>query len=202
MLPNVSIGTSAGVWALGGGYGYIPDTAVTSLYWDNVPAGPFHFVTTPQCGRYDCGTSQTNAACATFHAATSVPSEPLTASFTFTPAAPTEIHIGTNVTFTSSVSGGHGAYTYHWAFDNHTTSALADPVHRFVTLGLITVWLNVTDAQGNHTSISRIVAVFGEAPSPPPPSPTGISFADLLFFIFVGFAIGLVVASSFGRRKY
>ena len=59
-----------------------------------------------------------------------------------------DINPGETVNFTGSASGGTPPYSYHWDFDDGTTSNLQNPSHTFNAVGVYNVVLTVTDACG------------------------------------------------------
>ncbi|WP_076414115.1 immune inhibitor A domain-containing protein [Shewanella sp. UCD-KL12] len=82
------------------------------------------------------------------------PSSDLSSSFTMTQEVP-----GT-VTFTASVEGGDGNYTYLWNFgDSSATSAEEMPVYTYADSGSYLVTLTVTDGQGASVESMQAVTV-------------------------------------------
>ncbi len=63
------------------------------------------------------------------------------------------------VTFTSTVAGGVGPYTYSWAFGDQTTSTDANPSHTFSTAGTYTVTLTVGDSQSLTATATTTITV-------------------------------------------
>ncbi len=80
----------------------------------------------------------------------------LTGSFSWSPTSP---EVGLTVTFTSSVSGGVGPYTYAWAFGDGGTSTATNPTHVFTYGSAFEVYMNVTDSHSTAISVSNTVTV-------------------------------------------
>ena len=80
--------------------------------------------------------------------------------FTFTP---NNACSGTNVVFISNISSGTPGYTYAWDFDDAGSSANANPVHAFTSLGCGTGTFNVkftvTDSKGCTNTVTKQVSV-------------------------------------------
>lgn len=76
------------------------------------------------------------------------PSVPLSVSFE---ADVTEVFVGETVTFTSTVSGGEGDYSYTWIMGDGTTLTDANPTHTYEEEGLYTVILVVNDGINEFT---------------------------------------------------
>ncbi len=100
-------------------------------------------------------------------------SGPLTADFTSSPVHPV---IGGTVSFTSTVAGGTGPYSYSWTFGDGGTSTAASPTHAYTAAGTFTVTLTVTDSStpvqsktASHTVTvaSALVASFTISPASP-----------------------------------
>jgi PKD repeat protein len=73
---------------------------------------------------------------------------------------------GTPVTFTGSVSGGTGPYSYAWNFgDGGTASGTLTPSYTYVNAGNYSATLTVTDAQGHSSQSSTTSAVRDVGPS-------------------------------------
>ena len=100
------------------------------------------------------------------------------ATFTFSPAAPTE---GQSVTFDASGSrdcpadtkddadctkrGTTAGLTYKWTFGDGTTGVGAQASHAFKSLGSFAVTLQVSNERGNSSSTTKMVEV-GVSPDP------------------------------------
>ncbi len=81
--------------------------------------------------------------------------------FSFTP---NNACAGNNVVFTSNITGGTPPYTYAWDFGDRNTSANANPLHAFTSLGCATkpfnVKLSVTDSKGcTNTAITKQITI-------------------------------------------
>lgn len=64
------------------------------------------------------------------------------------------------LTFTATVTGGDGNYTYLWNFgDNGATSAEAVPTYVYETSGSYLITLTVTDGQGESVETTQVVTV-------------------------------------------
>ncbi|WP_460190509.1 PKD domain-containing protein, partial [Urechidicola sp. KH5] len=89
-------------------------------------------------------------------------SQPPTVTFSFNNDNTCE---GTDIQFTSNVSGENGAITYSWNFGDGGTSTDANPIYAYnnVTNGCgtqtYTVSLVVTDNDGPHTAVTNTVSV-------------------------------------------
>ena len=84
-----------------------------------------------------------------------------TFDFSFTP---NNACSGSNVGFTSTVTGGTPGYNYSWDFGDGSASTQANPTHAFTSLGCgtgtFTVKLMVTDSKGcTNTAVSKLVSV-------------------------------------------
>ncbi len=64
-----------------------------------------------------------------------------------------------DVTFTSTVTGGFGSYTYAWTFGDGGTSTVANPTHVYTAAGSFTSTLVVTDSQSTQKSSTTTVTV-------------------------------------------
>jgi len=73
----------------------------------------------------------------------------------------------------SSSSDDLGITTYSWNFGNGETSSEADPTHTFRTVGIFTVELTVTDADGLTHQTSLTITVI-ESETPPTSEETGV----------------------------
>jgi PKD repeat protein len=60
----------------------------------------------------------------------------------------------------ASLSQGQGPLTYHWNFDDGTTSSLANPVHTYALPGHYLVCLTITDSTGCTSTHCDLVPVF------------------------------------------
>jgi PKD repeat protein len=72
-------------------------------------------------------------------------SEP-TVSFTFSPQDPVE---GDDISFNATITAYDTPVTILWDFDDGTTSTIEDPTHTYLTEGVYTVTVTVTDADGS-----------------------------------------------------
>ncbi len=80
-----------------------------------------------------------------------------TASFTWSPAAPTH---GAPVMFTSSAGDvDDTTFTYAWSFGDFAISTTKNPTHTFSSAGTRAVTLVVTDPHGDQVRTVRLVAV-------------------------------------------
>ncbi len=85
--------------------------------------------------------------------------QPLTADFTFSPAAPTA---DTSVIFTAMASFGKAPYTFSWSFGDKTVGTGSSASHAFPLKGSYTVVLTVTDANGANLVVGHTVDVHYE----------------------------------------
>ena len=69
-------------------------------------------------------------------------------------ADPNPTKVGYNTTFSATVTGGIGAYTYDWDFGDGNSSTLASPVYAYATANTYNVTLTVTDDRANMESCS------------------------------------------------
>jgi PKD repeat protein len=67
----------------------------------------------------------------------------LTASFVFSPSAPT---VGQTVTFTATASGGISPYAYSWTLGDGTTASGVSITHSYSTTGTYTITLTIIDS--------------------------------------------------------
>jgi outer membrane protein assembly factor BamB len=83
------------------------------------------------------------------------------------------------VHFTGSVYGGQPGYAWYWEFGDSTTSTEQNPTHTYVSLGVYTVTLTITDGGGNIATDET--SVFIEPPNASPLAPviTGPSIGRL-----------------------
>ncbi len=92
----------------------------------------------------------------------------ITASIT---SSPTTGDAPWNVVFNSDGSYvKKGPATFNWDFGDGTTSTEANPSHTFTKVGLNSVILTVTDADGDTATASKVVTVTGETPPQNPPT--------------------------------
>jgi PKD repeat protein len=61
-----------------------------------------------------------------------------------------------SVSFTSTVSGGSGGYTYLWTFGDGSTSTESNSTHVYATPGSYTAYLTVTDSSSSTASSNNI----------------------------------------------
>ena len=123
---------------------------------------------------------------------------PPTASFT----VPATINTGQQATFDASASGGPDApiTSYSWSFGDGGTGTGVKPVHTYVTPGVYSVTLTVTDANSDSATATQPASVVEPPPPPPPPPPavatlarSGTARAVLVnghVIVFLGRAIG------------
>lgn len=67
---------------------------------------------------------------------------------------------GGNTSFSSSVVGGVGPFSYSWRFGDGATSAAPDPIHAFAVEGYYSVELWVNDSGGHASNASLRVHVY------------------------------------------
>jgi len=84
------------------------------------------------------------------------PSEPLTASFTFSPASP---FVDEAVTFTGAASGGTPPYTFNWAFGDGFIGSGSHVDHAYGLGGTFTVLLTVQDAGSTTATAADSITV-------------------------------------------
>jgi hypothetical protein len=80
----------------------------------------------------------------------------LTASFTFSPTAPT---VGQTVTFTAAASGGTSPYTFNWSFGDGSTGTGSPATHSYSTAGTFNTQLTVHDSASATATASQSVVV-------------------------------------------
>ena len=81
----------------------------------------------------------------------------LSVDFSFQPSSPS---VGVTVSFTSSVSGGNGPYTYSWDFgDSSGPDSNGNPSHGYSNSGTFSVVLTVDDSAGATVTSSQNVMV-------------------------------------------
>jgi len=61
----------------------------------------------------------------------------------------TSVTTGQVIDFSATVSGGSGGETYQWGFGDTSSSTSSSPTHSYSTAGTYTVYLAVTDSDGN-----------------------------------------------------
>jgi PKD repeat protein len=74
-------------------------------------------------------------------------------------ADPNPTKVGHNTTFSATVTGGIGAYTYDWDFGDGSGSAEATPIYAYTTANTYNVTLSVTDERANVESCSFNITV-------------------------------------------
>jgi hypothetical protein len=114
------------------------------------------------------------------------------------------------VTFTTTVTGGAGSFTYAWIFGDGNRSDLASPVHNYTQVGTFypTVWVNDTANQSVTETLTIVVSPHATGP-PPPLTPTNASGGSNGFswtWLAVGLLVGLVIGGAIaylvtGRRR-
>ncbi|HHH79753.1 MAG TPA: PKD domain-containing protein, partial [Thermoplasmatales archaeon] len=75
---------------------------------------------------------------------------------------PYEGMVNSSIQFHGSAFGGTPPYTWHWDFDDGTTSDEQNPEHTYTTSGSYTATLTVTDNTGNFSVDTTTVEVFAE----------------------------------------
>jgi PKD repeat protein len=86
------------------------------------------------------------------------PAAPLVVSFTYSPS---QLQVGTTVTFTGTVSGGTSPYILSWTFGDGTGTAGATVNHAYVNQGTYTVQLTASDFSSQSASTSQQITVTG-----------------------------------------
>ncbi len=84
--------------------------------------------------------------------------QPLTVSFTFSPANPA---LGGSVTFTPTVSGGTAPYTDSWNFGDGQGTSGTTVTHTYLTSGTFTVMVRATDGNSVFATTSQSITVTG-----------------------------------------
>lgn len=79
-------------------------------------------------------------------------------------ATPTSTDAGNAVSFTSTVTGGTGSYTYSWRFGDGGTSTVADPTYTYSAAGSYRVVLWVNDT-ASHTATASVTVSINSAPT-------------------------------------
>jgi PKD repeat protein len=104
------------------------------------------------------------------------------------------------VSFSSTVTGGLGPYTYAWTFGDGGTSSLANPAYSYQTSGTYTVTLVVTDSMSNQKSATATVTVttpgFGSGVI------SGLGIFVWIIVAIVVIAIGVGVGIVLRRRRH
>jgi PKD repeat protein len=97
------------------------------------------------------------------------------------------------VSFTCSVTGGVGPYTYLWDFKDGSTSTLQNPEHTYDSAGTYNVSVTVADSAGNSTQKTiEIEVTTGGGTSSLPIAIGGI---------VVAVAVAAILALLLTRRK-
>src|SRR5438552_10076864 len=81
---------------------------------------------------------------------------PLSASFSFSPSAPTA---GQTITFTASASGGASPYAFLWDFGDGGSNSGSPTTHVYSSAGSYTVTLTASDSAGHTAVVSNSVTV-------------------------------------------
>ena len=92
---------------------------------------------------------------------------------------------GEMLTFTGSVVGGTGPYTYAWTFGEGGTDNTQNPTHAYTAAGTYTVTLKVTDSAG-VSSTSTLTVVAG-------PPGGAVAFTSAIAYSAIAFVIGAVL---------
>ena len=92
---------------------------------------------------------------------------------------------GEMLTFTGSVVGGTGPYTYAWTFGEGGTDNTQNPTHAYTAAGTYTVTLKVTDSAG-VSSTSTLTVVAG-------PPGGAVAFTSAIAYSATAFVIGAVL---------
>jgi PKD repeat protein len=102
------------------------------------------------------------------------------------PASPS---VGTNVNFTSSVTGGTPPFTSIWSFGDGSTATTNMATHSFSTSGTFAVNVTVTDTDGRsaNTSLALTVVASGSGATP-----TG----GTVFYLVIAAAFILIVVAA------
>jgi PKD repeat protein len=81
------------------------------------------------------------------------------------------------VQFTDQSSSHDGVIAWHWEFDDNSTSSITHPQHTYTLSGLYSVTLTVTEADGDHETITKSNYINVSQPTSPPThtSPTVIT---------------------------
>jgi hypothetical protein len=87
----------------------------------------------------------------------------LTGDFSFSPTSPTP---GQSTSFTATVLGGVGPYTYTWSFGDGKNGTGSSPAHTYSSTGNYNATLMIADFFGSTFSISHVVTVAPQGVSP------------------------------------
>jgi hypothetical protein len=72
------------------------------------------------------------------------------------------------VQFTDQSSSHDGIIAWHWEFDDNSTSTITHPQHTYTLSGLYSVTLTVTEADGDHETITKSNYINVSQPASPP----------------------------------
>jgi PKD repeat protein len=135
--------------------------------------GPSFTTTFPVKGTnsIDAIVTDGNEATTRINVSVAVSPQPLSASFVFSPAAPTS---GKPVTFTATASGGTLPYSFSWAFGDDSTGDGSEATHTFSVKGSHLVTLTVTDLNRDTATATQQFSV------DPQPLAVDFSFGPLL----------------------
>lgn len=114
-------------------------------------------------------------------------------------ANPTQGNNPLDVSFSSSVTGGSGSYTYSWNFGDGATDTSANPAHTYNSVGSYTVRLSVTDAANAQVLSNQITITVTAPPILPPAIQTAVKIGVAAASgIVIGLGGDLVAAKAFG----
>lgn len=105
--------------------------------------------------------------------------------------------VGSNVSFSASVSGGTGPFVYLWSFGDGGTATTASATHVFASAGSTTVSVEVSDAVGGSAWDNFTVSVQAGGAS----HATGIPLEWVGAGVAVGAAVLLLLLWFFLRRR-